>query len=206
MKKVTYMNMLDTSATNTQTATITRTHATTRAAYVTSAWYAAYIPLHLYLALGGTAILPAFAPTVATFPQLRMANWIASLGLGVGAVLALALARPWGRRIPRSILLAATWLGCVVPAAHGIYGIVNRVSVITGISTLNAQAFTLPKDVWVLWDLLVFEPWFLFAGILFGASGWFFLSAPRDRQVWSVFCILGTLAALGSALLHVKVG
>lgn len=160
----------------------------------------------LYLALGGTAILPTFAPAVANVPQLRQINWIASLVLAAGAVLPLAFVQPWGRRVPRWMLLSAAWLGCVVPSAHGIYGIVYRAGIVAGITTLNSQAFTLPKDAWVLWDLLVYEPWFLIAGILFGMTGWYFLTTSRDRRVWMALCILGSLAMLGTALLHLKVG
>jgi len=199
-------HMLDTSVRSPQTATTAHSQAITWAAYVTFAWCAAYVLPHLYLALGGTAILPAFAPAVASLPQLRLINWIASLALAVAAALPLTFVRPWGRRIPRWMLLAAAWLGCVVPAAHGLYGIIDRAIAVASFTTLNSQAFTLPKDAWVLWDLLVFEPWFLIAGILFGMSGWYFLSTSRDRRVWATLCTLGTLAMLGTALLHLKVG
>lgn len=198
--------MLDTSVSSSQTATAVRSHTPTWAAYAACAWCAAYVLPHLYLALGGTAILPTFNPAVAGVPQLRQINWIASLVLAAAAVLPLAFVQPWGRRIPRWMLLSAAWLGCVVPAAHGLYGIVDRANIIAGLTPLDARAFTLPQDSWVLWDLLVYEPWFLIAGILFGLSGWYFPSTPRDRRVWTAFCTLGALAMLGTALLHVKVG
>src|SRR5258708_35291068 len=99
MKAGTYMR--DTSVSSPQTAITAHSQATTWAAYVTCAWYAAYVLPHLYLALGGTAILPTFAPAVANVPQLRQINWVASLVLAAAAVLPLAFVQPWGRRIPR---------------------------------------------------------------------------------------------------------
>jgi hypothetical protein len=36
-----------------------------------------------------------------------------------GAVLALALARPWGRVVPRRVLVVAAWVGAVVLALYG---------------------------------------------------------------------------------------
>jgi hypothetical protein len=33
----------------------------------------------------------------------------------------------------------------------------------------------------VLWDLMLFEPWFMVEGILLGIVGWHYLDRPRNR-------------------------
>jgi hypothetical protein len=40
----------------------------------------------------------------------------------VGTLLPLALAKPWGRRIPRWMLLSASWVGCVFLTTAQVIG------------------------------------------------------------------------------------
>ena len=52
----------------------------------------------------------------------------------VGIVLPVALAQPWGRRVPRWMLLWAAWTGCALLGARGIAGIADDVVRAIGLS------------------------------------------------------------------------
>ena len=52
-------------------------------------------------------------------PDLVAAAWAATVLKVLGALLALALGRPWGRRLPRRLLLVTAWAGAVVLTLYG---------------------------------------------------------------------------------------
>lgn len=37
--------------------------------------------------------------------------------------------------------------------------------------------------MYVVWDMVIFEPWFLIEGILLAIAGWCFLKGARSRKV-----------------------
>jgi len=115
------------------------------------------------------------------------------------------LARRPDQRLLRWPLLTIAWAGAVLSVAHGVYGIVDRTLIVTGVTLVESRHFVLEQDAWVLWDLLVFEPWFLIEGLLFGLVGWAVLPQARDRRRWIWLSALGVLAALAAALLRVRV-
>jgi hypothetical protein len=65
--------------------------------------------------------------------------------------------------------LAAVWIGAAIAAGHGLYGIVYRTLNVAGVVDVDGAAFDAARHGWVLWDLFLFEPWFLIEGVLFGA-------------------------------------
>lgn len=50
-----------------------------------------------------------------------------------GVLLPLALAQPWGRRVPRWMLLSAAWTGSVLLSARGVSGVGDDLVRVTGI-------------------------------------------------------------------------
>jgi hypothetical protein len=70
-------------------------------------WFTvAFIPIHVYWAMGGTFWLPATALIPANKPAVQVANWGVAVLLATGAAIVLALARPAGRRVHPALLLA----------------------------------------------------------------------------------------------------
>jgi hypothetical protein len=97
-------------------------------------------------------------------------------------------------------------IGLVVgpPTSHGLYGIINRILQITGVIELESGSFNINEHASVVWDLVLFEPWFLIEGILLGLAGWYYLNKPRARQAWLALCTLGIIAGIVTGLLGVR--
>lgn len=102
------------------------------------------------------------------------------------------------------MLLAIALAGCSVAASHGIYGIVNRILKIAGVGALESGPFNMGEHAYVMWDLVLYEPWFLIEGILLGLVGWYYLDKPRHRQIWLTLCVIGIIAGLVTGLLGVR--
>jgi Protein of unknown function (DUF3995) len=116
--------------------------------------------------------------------------WLLAPGVlfAVGAVIALALIQPWGRAIPRSLLLLLAWVGGALLVLKTLYGASVQVLAVTGVITWQqvqtligapvSQAPTAQEGAHTaLWNFLVWNPWFLLGGILFCALAWL---ARRD--------------------------
>ncbi|WJH32493.1 hypothetical protein N6H14_19200 [Paenibacillus sp. CC-CFT747] len=56
----------------------------------------------------------------------------------------------------------------------------------------------------MLWDLMLFEPWFLVEGLLLGLVGWYFLKEARSRKIWLAACLLGVGIGLVTGLMGVR--
>jgi hypothetical protein len=146
---------------------------TTWPALATCAFTVAYGALKLYWALGGTTLL-AEAPLPRTALELALArdagivasHWV-SVGLAiVGVLVALATIQGWGRSIPRWMLLNLAWLVCVAMVLRAVFHIVGDVQglIADGFSEAGARV--------ARWDLLLWSPYFLVWGILWGMTAW----------------------------------
>jgi uncharacterized membrane protein len=93
-----------------------------------------------------------------------------------GAVLALALVRPWGRVVPRRVLLVAGWAGAVVLVGYGGLDVVGGVLALGGVVEVAGAEDR--RALW--WHVLVWDLWFLVWGVLLGMAAWRFgrLTAP----------------------------
>src|SRR5215207_6982161 len=121
-----------------QPAPPTRSPATARAAYAACALALLYAVPSFYWALGGTAGLDTVGGAIEELSRSRDPAGIAlGLGAGVlkvaGALLALALVRPWGRGIPRRLLLGAAWAASTVLTAYGGLLVAVGALVLTGV-------------------------------------------------------------------------
>lgn len=134
------------------------------AAYAASAWALVFAAVHLYWALGGTVGLPP-GLTVGMTPTLFAIDVIAIPLSVVGALLALALVRPWGRISPRRLLLAGAWGICALLIAHSAPTLIGG-----GLAAAGLRSASL--SVLEQWSLFVYEPWFFAGGVLYGAAAW----------------------------------
>jgi hypothetical protein len=108
---------------------------------------------------------------------IRDPDFIATGLWGVGALCliaalaALATVQPWGRLIPRGVLLTATWGACAVTVLRAFLlpGFVRSTLYVTGVVTLPENM----DPAWPRWDPMLFAPWFLIGGVLFGAEAWY---------------------------------
>lgn len=169
------------------TTATARRRPTNWAGHAASLWAFLFAAPHFYWALGGRAGL-TFSLAVRGSTEaalIRDPGFIAGGLWGVGglcliaALAALATVRSWGRRIPRGVLLTATWGACAVTALRAFLlpGFVRSTLYVTG-------AVTLPENMdprWPRWDLMLFAPWFLIGGVLFGAAARYYQGrSPSD--------------------------
>jgi hypothetical protein len=174
-------------------------------------WSMLYMAPHLYWALGGRAGARAFKPGAMDVEHFRAANWAASLMLTVAGLVGVALL--WSRRRaagdPRGrvelALLVAAFGGASISAAHGVAGIVYRLLAIVGIVDVEGVPFELSEHGWVLWDLLVIEPWFVAEGVLFFLVGRAAMADDRERRRWDAACACGLAVATATAAIGVRV-
>ena len=112
-----------------------------RAAYAAFGWVLAFLAWHVVWAVTG---LPF--PHHHYHGAARMRMWrvdaIMVVMWAVGIPLPLALARPWGRRVPRWMLLWAAWIGCALLGARGIAGTATDVLFVAGGPMFGLAALT----------------------------------------------------------------
>jgi hypothetical protein len=108
--------------------------------------------------------------------------WIIAPGTlcAFGAAIALSLIQPWGRFIPRWLLLLLAWLGGVIMIVHELFGgILQGLAMLGMISwqqehlMIGAPATQAPLTVQQFINQnLLWGSWFLLGGILFCALAW----------------------------------
>jgi hypothetical protein len=169
------------------------------------AWSLLYTLPHLYWALGGEALLFMVKRSATEMEHWRAIDWAASWVLTgaalVGPVLIWSTARP---RL-RTWALATCVAGAAIAVSHGAFGIVYRALNLAGATDIDGAAFDASRHEWALWDLFVFEPWFLIEGVLFVAAGAAALTTPRARGRWTVGCLAGIGFATLTGLLGLRV-
>jgi hypothetical protein len=145
-------------------------------AYAAAVAAFSFAGVSLYWALGGMAAVDTLGPEIERLarerdPLVVAAAWV-SVALKVGGgLLALALVRPWGRRLPRRALMLTARLSAVVLITYGGVQTVSVGLLLTGAITPTNH----PGSTVLWWRVLVWEPWFLVWGLLL-------LLATRDRR------------------------
>ncbi|MFD1674494.1 DUF3995 domain-containing protein [Alicyclobacillus fodiniaquatilis] len=175
-----------------------------RSGYAVCLWSIAYMIPHVYWALGGTAGLSLLKPSVSVSTSFKLINWVALPFFIVPTLAGLGFIYFHKSKIIRSLLLFVSVLGCSIATSHGIYGIVYRGLQITNVIGLGNGTFHIHEDAYVLWDMVIFEPWFLLEGILLATVGWFFLGEARTRKIWLTTCILGIIVGLTTGIMGVR--
>ncbi|NIK77716.1 hypothetical protein FHS15_002854 [Paenibacillus castaneae] len=172
--------------------------------YAVFIWSIAYMLPHLYWALGGKMGGGILKPNIVHSPDFEFINWIATVFLTGAGLIGLAFIY-WNKgRVSSYMLLFISWAGCSLSTSHGIFGIVYRILQISGVVGLESGSFHIHEDAYVLWDLLLFEPWFLIEGILLGSVGWCFLKEAQSRKIWLAACLFGVIFGLITGVMGVR--
>jgi hypothetical protein len=159
---------------------ITRPRATAWAAYAACALALLSAVPSFYWALGGTAGLDTVGGAIEELGRAHDPRGVAlGAAAGVlkvaGGLLALALVRPWGRAVPRRLLLGAAWAASVVLVGYG--GLLEAVGALVLAGVIDPAG---PVDRTALrWHVLVWDLWFLVWGLLLGVAAWRFGRASR---------------------------
>jgi Protein of unknown function (DUF3995) len=126
-----------------------------------------------YWAFGGTAGIDTLGGRLEELARSDdpVVLWLAG-GAGVvkvaGAVLALALVRPWGRLVPGRVLVVAAWVGAVVLVLYGGANVVAGALVLAGVVEVAGGVDR--TALW--WHVLVWDSWFVVWGVLLGMAAW----------------------------------
>jgi hypothetical protein len=165
-----------------QPAAGTRPSRTTWAAYAACALALLSAIPSFYWAAGGTIGLDTVGGAIEELARARDPAGVAlGIGAGVlkvaGAVLALALVRPWGRRVPRRLLGGVAWAASMVLTLYG--GLLVAVGALVLAGVIGPAG---PVDRTALrWHVLVWDLWFLVWGLLLGVAAWHYGGRSRDR-------------------------
>lgn len=143
-------------------------------------FYAVFV--RFYQAAGGTIGLGGSVPR--DLPTFQFTSFVAGVVILLGGVACLVLTTPrlrrapaWlpmsgGREVPAALLVPL----CAVPVlVGGLYAVVHGLGggVTKLLALLGVAQVPLPTEAWVnldpvalfLWDLLLYEPWFLAMGV-----------------------------------------
>jgi hypothetical protein len=142
-------------------------------------FYAVFV--RFYQAAGGEIGLPGVLEE--GMDQFYMTSYVAGLLIMFCGFALIALVKPWSKIVPQQVpiigskrihpllLLIPTLTGTAYLIAHGASGILTKLLHLLGVITLRFPAW-IELDIrqFVLWDLLFYEPWFLFMGIMAGLT------------------------------------
>lgn len=140
-------------------------------------WAVAFAALSVFWAAGGRTGLHPLEEVDATRAEVAVVNLgTAAVKLAAGLA-ALGTVRPWGRRVPRWLLLAATWAAAGLMLGHALVNYVGTVLIAAGVIDLSGPLMTRYR----LLDLLLWEPVWLLGGILFALTAWRATGPRTDR-------------------------
>lgn len=140
--------------------------------YAAAAWAFAFAALSFYWGLGGRAGTSTLGPAL-----VAMADdpWFVALGLwgvglvkAIGGLVALALVQPWGRAIPRRLLIALAWAGGAVALLYGAALFVQHGLMLAGVLPIPAGLGRTAAR----WHLALWDPWWMLGGLLFIFTAW----------------------------------
>jgi Protein of unknown function (DUF3995) len=103
-------------------------------------------------------------------PELVAELWVAAGLKLLAGLLALALVRPWGRAVPRRLLVVVSWGTGALLALYGAANLVQHGLMEIGVSDVPGDL----GETAVHWHLALWDPVWLLGGILFLAAAWTF--------------------------------
>jgi len=140
-------------------------------AYAACGWAFLFAAPSFYWAAGGPVGMGTLGPGIAAMardPWFVVLVWATGVAKVLAGLLALALVRPWGRRIPRWILLVGAWGGGMLLLFHGGDFVVQGALALGGVVDVSEST---PRAV-IRWYTFLWGPYFLVGGILFCAAAW----------------------------------
>jgi Protein of unknown function (DUF3995) len=152
------------------------------AAYGAAAVAFGYAAVSLYWAAGGTAGLSTVGGIAQTAARSGGAAATAVIAVTVllktaGGLLALAMVRPWGRRLPRRALSMAGLAGSALLILYGAAEVAGEALAETGAIRPSAPDWTALR-----WHLALWDPWFLVWGLLLAAATWGYRRSARAEK------------------------
>jgi hypothetical protein len=159
-----------------------------RAAYAAFGWVLAFVAWHVVWAVTGLQF-----PHHHWSGAARILMWgfdaVIDVIWAVGIVLPLALAQPWGRRVPRWMLLWTAWIGCALLGVRGIWGVADDVARAFGFSrglsgmTAVQVMGTRHPSTWLVFASTATDVIFAVGGLMFGIAALTYQRAfPRRRS------------------------
>lgn len=167
----------------TRKVSVVQSRSTAWVAYAACAWAFVFAALSFYWAIGGTVGIDTIGPAITKPVLAHDPIWVALIwGTGalkvIAGLVALALVCSWGRLVPRWLLLIAAWSACAVMALYeGAASWVQH-------GLMAAGAIGIPAGLGATalrWHLVLWDPWWLLGGVLFGAATWSYQRRSSDR-------------------------
>ena len=151
-------------------------------------------------ALGGTVGTQTVSPAIVQLarahdPLVEAALWLSAVLKVLSGIVVLALVQPWGRRIPRWLLLLLAWGAGTLVFVHGGLFLGVGLLAMTGVIRVSTPATLLH------WYTFLWGPWWLLGGSLFLVAAWSAVRRAPHRLADLVFSALGVGAALVLLLL-----
>lgn len=144
----------------------------TWAAHAAAVWAFVFAAASFYWASGGRVGVATVGDIVTG--MMGRGGWFIAVvwltgGLkAAGGMLALALVRPWGGKLPRRLLLAATAAAGCVLTGYALLQFGARAVLAVGLLPTPASMYS--AQAW--WHLFLWDPWFLAGGVLFLLATW----------------------------------
>lgn len=164
------------------------------------AWAFVFAALSCYWALGGAVGAETVSPALVQLarahdPWVEAALWLSSFIKVISGIVVLALIQPWGKMIPRWLLLLLAWGAGTLVFVHG--GLFFVVGVLALSGTIHVGTpLPMPR-----WYTFLWGPWWLLGGILFLLAAWIGLCRSPKGRAGLVFSALGVVGALVLLLL-----
>ncbi len=141
--------------------------------YTAAAWAVVFAIVSFYWASGGTIGIGTLARSIQQLGRERSPSFVAEVWATgvlklVAAAIALALIRPWGKRIAPRLLRILIWGTGVTLLLYGGSNLIQDVLIVAGV-------IDVPKSMGpeaVRWYLFLWEPWWILGGVLFLATAW----------------------------------
>jgi len=127
-----------------------------------------FAAISVHWLLGGTVGINTLANVIQEAAaendrDFRIMTWVTVELKVLGGLLALATIRPWGRVIPRRVLLAGLVAAGVLLTLYGVAGFVEKALMLSGVIDIPASMGEGPAR----WYLVLWEPWWILGGVLF---------------------------------------
>ncbi|MGN6871554.1 MAG: DUF3995 domain-containing protein [Solirubrobacteraceae bacterium] len=155
-----------------------------RLAYLASALAIASAGVSMFWTLGGTLLLDTVGGSIEKFARTRAPSALAlgtatSLAKLGTALLALALVRPWGRRVPDRVLQGVNGFASAVLVVWGGANVLVGGLALTGAASSSGGL----DERALYWHVFVWDLWFLVWGVALAvALSGFRRENPDDRR------------------------
>lgn len=151
-------------------------------AYAASAWWLSFAAMSFYWAAGGTIGLATLGERIEGLAAARelwfvTLVWVSGVLKLIPGVFVLALVRPWGRHVPRTVLLIMVWAIGVALLVYGGMNMVMQGLVMGGILTPDNVDWT-----GFTWRLIFWNPWWFLGGSLYCTAAWNYQRVPSKQR------------------------